>query len=478
VRAGCAFLAGSAALGVTGALAIGLSPALATATQTAARISSGQAAILTIRTVPAVPDARVIVDGIAHLTNSNGVVTIGTFAGRHQLDIKPPRRQIAGTGVQFSRWLDGIALADRKVSLHQGLNREEAGFQLSHPIQVRFAAKTGRPVPISAISSITITSSLGARFTFAPSDPPSLLAANRIVRIQSGLYPQPIRYSVRAVLFGGSNVVYAGSQNFFVHPNEVWTVKVLLFPMRLEVRDALFGFGIGSAVRIRMSDGISRIVALGTGHAVTLKSMPRSTYELVAKGPGFGLSAPATLTKPLVAKLLLLSWVDLLAVLVVVVLFIVGLPLLGGRIVRRQGSRVRLPAWSPGHHRGVTAAEPVATPGEPQGGGAQKMTAHTARDVAAEAEPAAAVAHVHDGEAEQRSDAAPAEAPMVGAAEPLGAAHRADPTVAAAESPAPVPTPDPIDRAEDAVTDTIPAIVACAPAPIVGQGLDDPGRRM
>jgi len=232
--------------------------------------------------------------------------------------------------------------------LHPGANREEVGFELSYPIRVRFATRDGSKVPMSAISSVTIANSLGGRFTFAPSDPPALLVANRILRIQLGLYVQPIRYSVRTVLFGGSNVVYAGSQNFYVHPNQVWTVKILLFPMRLEVRDALFGFGIGTAVLIRRSDGASRLVRLGTGHAVTVPNMPRATYELIAKGPGFGFSAPATLTKPLVARLLLLSWIDIAAVGTFIVLFVAGLPLLGGRLIRRKGRRIRLLAWHTG----------------------------------------------------------------------------------------------------------------------------------
>jgi hypothetical protein len=76
------------------------------------------------------------------------------------------------------------------------------------------------------------------------------------------------------VLYSGANVVYAGSQNFFVHPNQVWTIKLLFFTMRLEVRDALFGFPIGSAVRIRMSGGTSRIVKLGADHAVASQHAP------------------------------------------------------------------------------------------------------------------------------------------------------------------------------------------------------------
>lgn len=359
-------LAGSAALGVMWALTLSAGPALAAASQPASSVGPGPAATLTIRTVPVVPGARVTVDGVTYVTGSRGAVTIGTSPGPHRIEIKPPSARVAGTGVRFSRWLDGIALADRVLVLHPGANRAEVGFELSYPIRVRFATKDGRPVSMSTISSVTIANSLGGRFTFAPYDPPALLVANRILRVQSGLYLQPIRYSVRTVLYGGSNVVYAGSQNFYVHPHQVWTVKILLFPMRLEVRDALFGFGIGTAVLIRRSNGASRLVPLRTGHGVTLPNMPRATYELVAKGPGFGLSAPATLTKPLVARLLLLSWIDIVAVGTFIVLFVAGLPLLGGRLIRGKGRRIRLLAWHAGDPEAAAEAGSEGARAEPE----------------------------------------------------------------------------------------------------------------
>jgi hypothetical protein len=215
-------------------------------------------------------------------------------------------------------------------------------------------------VPLSDVTRVTIDSSLGESFTFAPSHPPRILPADRIVRNQAGLAPLIIRYSVREVVIDGSNVVYGGKQSFFVRASSVWTVVVLLFPLRIEVRDALFGFGIGRAVRLRFPDGSSRIVKLGTGHAVTMTELPRATYQLAARGAGFGLTSPTTLSKPQVAKLLLLSWVDILAVAVFVVLFAVGLPVLGRRIIRHPG-RLRLPAWQMGGSQGPPTPAPADT---------------------------------------------------------------------------------------------------------------------
>ena len=305
-------------------------------------------ATLQISTVPSVPGARVVFDGVTHLTDAAGKLTLSTFAGSHQIQILPPTSHRPGMKVRFSRWLDGLALPSRTLSLHQGLNNMAAGFAFSYRIKVRFTNGEGKPVPLSDVKKLTMANSLGQRFTFPPDHPPGVLAANRIVRDQFGLHALPIRYSVRDVLFSGAHVVYGGSQNFYVHEHRVWIIRLLLFPMRIEVRDALLGFPIGSGVRVQLEGGASRVVPLGSGHAVTLSGMPRATYELVAKGPGFGLSSPATLTKPLVARLLLLSWVDIGAVAGFAVLFVVGLPVLGGRIRRRSDGK-RLPRWHVGH---------------------------------------------------------------------------------------------------------------------------------
>jgi hypothetical protein len=126
--------------------------------------------------------------------------------------------------------------------------------------------------------------------------------------------------------------------------------------------------------------------------------MPRATYELVAKGPGFGLSSPATLTKPLVARLLMFSWVDIGAVAGFAVLFIIGLPVLGGRIRRRSDGK-RLPRWHVGHLD------------EPQAGEARTDVAVESDEAAAEQTP--------PGSGEGGS-AAPTEAEPVPVAETAG----------------------------------------------------------
>jgi hypothetical protein len=167
--------------------------------------------------------------------------------------------------------------------------------------------------------------------------------------------PDHVRYAVRQVLIDHSNVVYGGSQSFFISAHHrTWTVRVLLFSLRIEVRDAFFGFPTGSSVRVTLPSGASRVAALRDGHDVVLAGLPRATYQLVPAGPGLGLSAPARLSKAQTAKLLVLSWLDMGTLAVAAVLFLVGLPLLGGRLARRPGGKL-LPSW-----HATTGALPAA----------------------------------------------------------------------------------------------------------------------
>ena len=350
-----------------GGLALGASPALAASTHPAAGTPAGSRATLLIRTVPRIQGVRVVLDGRAYRTDAHGFVAIPTTSGGHHIHIIRPSTHPVGTTVRFSRWLDGIALSERRIALSPGANVEQAGFVVSHPIAVRLADSRGQPVALGSVTRLTIDSSLGKRFTFSPAQPPQSLAANRIVRTPTGLEPLAIRYSIRDVIIDGANVVYGGSQNFFVHKSRTWKVEILLFPLQVKVQDALFGFSIGSAVRLTLPNGSSRLVRLGPGHSVTLARLPRATYQLVAEGPGFGLASPSTLSKPQVARILLLSWVDIVAVLAFAVLFLVGLPILGGRLVRRQGG-IRLPVWHVGRSRELPLVPAAETAGEHRGG--------------------------------------------------------------------------------------------------------------
>jgi hypothetical protein len=374
VKASRTFRQGVLGTAVAGMLATGSSAAWAAAVPRSA--AAGSAATMIVQTVPAVRGVAVSLDGLTYRTGASGSVAIPTTSGWHHIRIQRPASLPANTSVRFVRWLDGIALASREIAIPPGTHVEQAGFAISRPIAFRFSDKNGHPVPLSEVGQVTLTNGLGQRFTFPPARPPRTFAVDRVVRDTSGLHTLPIRYSVRSVLIDGSDVVFGGSQNFYVSQQQrPWTVKVLLFPLKVKVRDALFRFPIGDALRLTLPNGSHRDVHLGKGHDALAAGLPRGTYELVAEGPGFGLSAPATLSGPQTDTLLMLSWIDLLVIAVFVAAFLVGLPMAGGRIAREPGRRRRL-AWQTG-----PVERPLTTPARASAVG-EEATAATLHELA------------------------------------------------------------------------------------------------
>jgi hypothetical protein len=350
-------LACSLALLAALALATGARQASAATRSTVARRTT-----VKVQITPGIKGVRFTLDGRTFLTDSRGRVTIATFAGIHRIGVALPRSLPRGMTVRFAGWLDHYPGMQRTVKYGPRVETEQIGFIVSYPVSVVVADASGRRLPASTITRITLASSLGERFTLVPGQPAVAFAANRIARDKKGLVAIPIRYSTREVIIDGANVVNKGSENFFAPKPTTWTIHALLFPLTIEVRDAFFGFAIGSSVRLTYPSGARTRIDLGPDHATRVANLPRGTYQLVAKGSGMGLSSPLSLSKPQKAKLLLLSWVDFAAVGAFAVLFIIGLPILGGRIIRRSGG-ARLPAWRTGGRQDVAPkAEPSAAP--------------------------------------------------------------------------------------------------------------------
>lgn len=317
-----------------------------------------QRATLKMQTVPRLEGARVVLDGTVFLTDARGFVRIATVAGRHRLQVLPPLSLPAGTTVRFAGWLGHYSRGPRAIMLSPGTRLASAGFVTSRAVTVRVIDQEGRRVPRSAITRIRLADSLGRRFSLT-SGRAVLLAADRIVRNPAGLVSVPIRYSIQQVVMRDVNVVHRGGQSFYVGDSQTWTVRTLLFPLRIEVRDALFGFSLGHSVRLARRGGAARVVELGPGHAVTVARLTRGAYDLTPNGPGFGLSSTTSLSRPQTATLLLLSWVDIASVGAVAALFLIGLPVVGGRIARRSGTH--MPAWRARPVDGATSrtARPV-----------------------------------------------------------------------------------------------------------------------
>ncbi|MGB6772418.1 MAG: hypothetical protein WBF51_10530 [Candidatus Dormiibacterota bacterium] len=308
---------------------------------------------LVIQTVPRLPGIEFLVDGRSYVTGPEGRVIVAETVGSHYVEVKGPVRPSPGVRIRFHGWPDPALPSDLLVHLPRQ-DYLQAGFVVSRPITLRFVGPAGEAVPDNAVRQVVLTSNTGGRYTFSPLHPPSLLVANYLATAGVSLVALPIRYRVNSVVIEAGDAVYAGKQSFFVSASTPWTIHLLLFPLRIVVRDALFGFGFGSAVKVSFPNGRERLFALGPGQTVTIPKLPRSDYKLVAKGWGFGLDSPVTLSRPQTAKVLILSYYDITAMCAVALLFLVGLPLVGRQWLARRARAADPKEMSrPLHRRGT-----------------------------------------------------------------------------------------------------------------------------
>jgi hypothetical protein len=130
-----------------------------------------------------------------------------------------------------------------------------------------------------------------------------------------GRRSSPVYYSVERVVVAGTSVVHRGQQRFFPRDGRTIDLRLLLFSARFTVRDALLGFPVGSAVRVRYPDGLEQRERLGRGGQLTLRSLPRGDYEVSADGLGLSSWRPVALSRDQQVDLRLISWLDVALVL-------------------------------------------------------------------------------------------------------------------------------------------------------------------
>ena len=314
------------------------------------RAASG--ATLKLQTVPRLPGVGLNLDGTTYRTGATGSVTIDTGPGTHTVSLVPTTALPGGRTGRPDGWL-GERGIPQQITLSPGLNVEHVSFIVSRPVTVTVTDQAGRPVPTSQIDSITLANSLGEQYTLKHGATQTVLPLNGVVHPRQGFVSVPVRYSVRSVIVQGGEVVHRGSQTFAANAPVPWVINALVFPLRIQAKDALFGFGIGESVVLAPRFGEKRTLTLGPGHDVLADGLARGTYDLTPHGPGYGFTSVTTLSRPQEAKVLLFSYVDMAVVVVFAALFVVGLPLLSGRLSHR-GSR--LLHW---RERRVRQAAPV-----------------------------------------------------------------------------------------------------------------------
>ena len=285
-------------------------------------------AIVEVQTLPALAGIKFSFGDKVFTSDATGIAHIEVpKAGTYILGVLPMTFTGPDFQAKFSRWGDQTFLPSRVVTVP---NKQTliAGFDVSHLVSHNFTNLQGKPVDPSLITSITLRGSNGSVFTFND-DQPHWLQANRVVRL--GTFQETkILYSVADVQMKGSNVVSNAQQRFFVHPNDNWTINLLLYTANFTTRDVLFNFPIKSQINLEFPNGQVQDLNFGQDQLYIAGGLPRGNYRATAFGPlGVAPSTPIALSRSQDVNLQVISYLDMLIVVVLGLSLVLGLLFIG-----------------------------------------------------------------------------------------------------------------------------------------------------
>jgi hypothetical protein len=285
--------------------------------------------IVEIHTTPSLPNIKFSLDNQIFASDDYGVARIPVKkAGTYHLELLPLKTQDSNIQISFDRWGDEIfkPFRDIEVPLNTPL---ELGLAVSYQVSQTFVDLSSRPVDPSRVTSVTLKGSNGTTYTFEDNKP-HWLQAGRVIRLNNGLEQTKILYSVISVMVDGSNVVSQAQQRFYVNPDDVWTVQLLLYKARFTARDALFGFPIGSGIHMEYPNGKFQSYSFNTGDGYTIDGLARGIYRVKVTGAkGYAPVTPIALSRDQDVELMVFSYLDLGVFLAVGLFLSLGLLLFG-----------------------------------------------------------------------------------------------------------------------------------------------------
>ena len=300
------------------------------------------AALVEVRVTPPLPNVKFALDDSVFASDDYGVARIEVKkAGKYHLELLPLETNDPDIQMAFGRWSDDYFVPSRDIEIP--LQKElQVGLEVSYQVSQTFVDLQGKPVDLSRISSITLKGSNGATYTFED-NLPHWLPAGRVIRLNNGLEETKILYSVISVVIDGSNVVSQAQQRFFVNPNDVWPVKLLLYSASFSARDALFRFPTGTGIRMEYPDGDVETFDFDANNQQSLSGLARGIYKVTVIGAkGFAPPTPIALSRTQDVELMVFSYLDMGVLGSIGVIVALGLLIFGRPHLVRQ--TITLPA--------------------------------------------------------------------------------------------------------------------------------------
>jgi predicted RNA-binding Zn-ribbon protein involved in translation (DUF1610 family) len=293
-------------------------------------------ALIEVHVTPPLPNIKFALDNQVFASDDYGVarVEVGK-AGKYRLELLPLETNNPDIQMAFGRWGDDYFVPSRdiEIPLRKPL---DVGLEVSYQAGQTFVDLKGKPVDRSRITSITLKGSNGATYTFEDTLP-HWIPAGRIIRLNNGLQETKILYSVISVVIDGSNVVSQAQQRFYVHQNDIWTVKLLLYTAKFTAHDALFRFPLGTGIRMEYPDGDVQTFDFRSNQGNTITGLARGIYRVTVTGAeGFAPATPIALSRNQDVDLMVFSYMDMGVLAGIGVIVALGLLFFGRPHLMRQ----------------------------------------------------------------------------------------------------------------------------------------------
>jgi hypothetical protein len=301
--------------------------------------AAGRGGSVEIITVPAARQVRFELAGHIYGTDHRGRTTVPSAEVRrvsHNLRSQPrllrllPNRRPDGSYFRLERWYARTSTPNGPLV---------AALDLYRPVRFSLFSRAGRAIPLAVLDSFQMKRIDGEviNLTRGQLQRPVMLQASRVVPLNGTLVAKKLLYRIQHVSVGGLNLVHRAQQSFLVSDTSHVRLRLLFYSVRFEARDTLFGFSIGSGIRLVYPNGHVQLHRFRGHSHVALASLPRGTYHVSVVGAGFSPSAPVSVTRDHTAELKVFSYVDIVVVAAVFLALVLGLAL-----VRRPALRRRL----------------------------------------------------------------------------------------------------------------------------------------
>jgi hypothetical protein len=301
------------------------------------------AAAIQIQTVPPLSGLRFNLGSETALSGADGLAAlpVPTF-GSYQLtvDLNADTSATATIKASFVRWLDNVYSANRTIDV-TGPATYTIGLRVAYRASIKYVDLENDPVDPSLVSQAQFSTGTGTDDVVLNSqiDAGSVWwTASSTVRSGTTLQPSAVTYRVISIKIHGAEVVNRGQQAWTPTQGGVWTVQVLLYPMTVQTRDAVFGMPVSGQLKLTYPDGVSITQPVDSTGRASFTDLPRGQYELSLHPAAVSPPTPVALSKPQDATLRVITYLDVafgagILILAILVLFMIGR---GSILLRRR----------------------------------------------------------------------------------------------------------------------------------------------